>query len=74
MNMTDDGEALVGEAPELTMPRVVVSFVERQTQALSEIRELHYTRSCRDGCCEECDACSVPPPCDTVAILDRLGV
>lgn len=38
MNATDDGEP-VGEAPELTMPRVV-SLVDRQAQALTEIRAL----------------------------------
>ena len=37
MNTTDDGDEPVGEAPELTIPRVV-SLLDRQTQALNEIR------------------------------------
>lgn len=39
MNATDDGYEPIGEAPELTMPRVA-SLVDRQTAAFKEIRAL----------------------------------
>lgn len=35
MNATDDGDEPVGEAPEMTMPRVA-SLVDRQAQALRQ--------------------------------------
>ncbi|WP_131810456.1 hypothetical protein [Mycolicibacter heraklionensis] len=38
MNTTDDGDEPVGEFSELSIPRVV-SLLDRQTQALNEIRE-----------------------------------
>lgn len=40
INATEDQDEPLGEAPELTMPRVA-SLVDRQAQALNEIRDAH---------------------------------
>lgn len=81
--MTDDGEALMGEAPEVTMPQVV-NLIGRQGQALREIRSYHEPRSltcvppsAQRRVCETCrdvDGDRIDYPCPTIATLDRLGV
>lgn len=61
VNATEDGDEPIGEAPELTMPRVA-SALDRQTAALNEIRAL-------------ASAWADPGAGDAIlAVLDRLGV
>lgn len=76
MNTTDDGMEPVGENPEVGVLGLIAAAdkITAQAQAVQEIRELHREIGCRDGCCKECRECSVPLPCDTIAILDRHGL
>lgn len=83
MNMTDDGEAVVGEAPEVVIARAT-TLIGRQGQALREIRSYHEPRSltcvppsAQRRVCETCrdvDGDRIDWPCPTIATLDRLGV
>ncbi len=72
MNASADGDEPLGEHLDVTMPQTV-SLIDRQTQALNEIRAMHVEAafSLLDSKCGEC---LETWPCRTVTIIDGLGV
>lgn len=67
MNASADGDEPLGEHVDVTMPRAT-GLIDRQAQALTEIRAMHELETTM------CIHCSERWPCRTVAIFDRLGV
>lgn len=75
MDTTDDGFEPVGEAPELTMPRVT-RLVDQQARIIAEVTALHehmYDGPAVDAW-EYCGHCATTWPCETMRIFERVAL
>lgn len=75
MNSSDDYSEPLGEAPDVGGIVGAVRLVDRQTQALKELRAIHLRTYAEERdyaeLAEVCTVCCVRWPCPTVDIIER---